>query len=81
MGSSGELSGDGGEKCRLVLPIGALRNFERTKNFESKCRQILHTPPGRRGRAFEVLNAVLAGARKMSCASYGAVLFYGRGVE
>jgi len=83
MGSSGGLSGDGvtGERCRLLVLIGALRNFERTKNFESKCRQLLHTPPGRRGRALEVLNAVLAGARDLSSPLYEAVLLFGRRIE
>jgi len=72
VGSSSGLSGDEGERYRLLVLIGALQNFGRTKNFETKCRTILQSPPGRRGRAFDVLNAALAGARE-SCASYGAV--------
>jgi len=32
MGSSGGLSGDGGERCRLLAVIGALRNLSAPKN-------------------------------------------------
>jgi len=51
---------------------GPLQNFERTKKL--MYRKILQSPSGRHGNASEFLNAVLAGAGELSCASYGAVL-------